>query len=142
MRIRPFFWLILVGSCLGVLIFALMVHPEFTAVMHISLNGSQPSQETVTILTLHLTDVQGLPIEQAQVISSLTMTDMNMGTVEYTLQSVGRGYYQTALRWSMTGPWVVNVTAHAEGFLSTNQTLFIDVISCSRARNTIMVPWS
>ncbi len=128
MRIRPFFWLILVGSCIGVLVFALTVHPELSTVIHISLNSPQPSQKTATILTLHLTDVQGLPIEHAHVISSLTMTNMDMGTVEYTLQPVGRGYYETALRWSMTGPWVVNVIAHAEGFLSTTHTLFIDVV--------------
>ncbi len=128
MRIRPFFWLILVGSCIGVFTFALMVHTELLAVIHVSLNHSQPSQETATILTLHLTDGQGLPIEQAHVISSLTMTNMDMGRIDYTLQPMGRGYYQTALRWSMAGPWVVHVIAHADGFLSTSQTLLVDVV--------------
>lgn len=128
MRIRPFFWFILAGSCIGVLIFALTVHPELPVVMRISLDRSQPSQESVTILTLHLTDMQGLPIEQAQAISSTTMTNMDMGKLEYTLQPLGRGDYQTALRWSMTGPWTIHVIAHADGFLSTNQTLFIDVV--------------
>jgi hypothetical protein len=129
MRIRSFFWLILVGSCIGVLIFALTVHPEFLAVMHITLSRSHPSEDTVTILTLHLTDVQGVPpIEQAQVISRMTMTNMDMSTVTSTLQPLEHGYYQTALRWSMTGQWAIDVIAHAEGFLSTNQTVFIDVV--------------
>jgi len=96
--------------------------------MHISLNRTQPSQESATILTLHLTDVQGLPIEQAHAISSLAMTNMDMGTIEYTLQPLGRGYYQTALHWSMVGPWVVYVIVHAAGFVSTKQSVFIDVV--------------
>src|SRR5437588_5194579 len=80
MRIRPVFWCMLVLSCLGVLVFAATIHIDTPAVMQAHLASTVPDAASLTTIELHLSDSQGLPIEQAQVMPSARMTNMDMTT--------------------------------------------------------------
>jgi len=79
MRIRPFFWLLLVFSCAGALIFSITIPTNASLVMQVQLDQQQPpTASEVTSLALHLTDLRGLPVEQAHIVSSANMTNMDM----------------------------------------------------------------
>ena len=127
MRVRPFFWLLLALSCASVLIFATTWRtyvPEFLQV-HIP---QQPRAVGFTTLELHLTDPEGLPIEQAQIVSDARMTNMHMITHEKCMQEVGQGNYIVQLHLYMAGPWEITVLAHASGFAPSHQTLLVRVV--------------
>ncbi len=129
MHVRPFFWWLLIGVCAGVLVFACTFRQEIPVLMHLSLDQPTAKTSEALTLTLHLTDSQGLPIEQAHVISDITMTNMDMGVDQQPLQAVGLGMYTTHLHLSMTGPWMISVIAQASGFMPSHQDLSIAVTS-------------
>ncbi len=131
MRIRPFFWLLLALSCIGVLIFAARLPEHLHGVMHVHL-PRPPALSGPTTVELQLTDEQGLPIEQAQVVSSANMTNMPMAVKQSSVIYLGHGTYATQLRFSMAGPWAITVQAQADGFATLLQTLRVNVID-SRA---------
>src|SRR6266480_3265754 len=127
MRVRPFFWFFLVFSCVGVLIFAALLHTQAPAVMRVQLDQQHPVTSGVTTLELHLTDSQGLPIEQAQVLPNARMTNMNMMTNQIRVVPLGHGTYIAQLQLYMAGPWEISIEAHADGFEPTAKTLFVQV---------------
>lgn len=126
MRVRPFFWFLLIASCLGVLIFAAAVREDIAAVMQVHIE-KQPKAGEMTTLDLYLTDPQGLPIEGASVFSQAQMTNMNMGTHQSSAKYLGQGDYAVQLQFSMTGPWLITLQAHADGFDPLRQTMFVRV---------------
>jgi hypothetical protein len=126
MRVRCFFWLLLTFSCIGVLIFAFLLQKDIPALIEVSLNQPFPKVQQVVALTLHLTDPEGHPINNASVISHINMTTMDMGEKQHPLQSLGQGNYATHLQFSMAGPWLVTVTVHAAGILPAQQHLFVE----------------
>ena len=127
MRVRPFFWCLLVCCCLTVLTFAALMHTSAPAILQVQIK--QPSQAVgFTTLELHLTDPQGLPIEEAQIVSSARMTNMEMITHESYVKEVGRGTYIAQLHLYMAGPWKITVMAHAEGFAPLQQMLLVQVV--------------
>lgn len=126
MHVRPFFWFLLIASCLGVLIFAATVREDIAAVMQVHIEH-QPVARGMTILDLHLTDPQGLPIDGASVFSQAQMTNMNMGTHQSSVKYLGQGDYAVQLQFSMTGPWLITVQALADGFDTLRQTMFVQV---------------
>jgi nitrogen fixation protein FixH len=81
----------------------------------------------LTTIELRLTDPQGVPIEQAQVIPSAWMTNMDMETKQMRVVPLGRGNYATELQLSMAGPWEIRLVAHADGFDDMQQTLLVQV---------------
>ncbi len=97
--------------------------------MHLSLDQPTAKISEALTLTLRLTDSQGLPIEQAHVISDINMTNMDMGVDQQLLRAVGPGMYMTHLHLSMMGPWMISVTAQANGFMPSHQDLSIAVTS-------------
>src|SRR5438094_804339 len=120
MRVRPFFWFILILSCVGVLLFAVMLPTDVPATMQIRL-AEHPTTQDLTTLTFHLTDPQGLPIDQAYVVSSAAMTNMNMVAPQSHVTAVGRGTYLARFRLYMAGPWAITITVHATGFTLVQQ---------------------
>ena len=128
MRIRPVFWCMLVLSCLGVLVFAATIHIDAPAVMQAHLASTAPDSASLTTVELHLSDSQGLPIEQAQVMPSARMTNMNMTTSTILIQPRGQGTYIVQLQLYMAGPWEIDITAHADGFEASRQTLYVQVL--------------
>ncbi len=127
MRVRPFFWFFLALSCTGVLIFAALLHTQAPAVMRVQLDQQHPITSGVTTLELHLTDSQGLPIEQAQVLPNARMTNMDMVTNHFRVEPLGHGTYIAQLQLYMAGPWEISIEAHADGFEPMTQTLVVQV---------------
>lgn len=127
MRVRPFFWFLLALTCVTVLMVAALAPGHAPVRIQLSVDQTTPAAYMPTTLTLHLTDPDGLPIEQAQVDSSINMTNMDMGTLHSGVLSVGNGVYKTQLSFSMTGPWVVTFVVHADGFEPLQRTMSLNV---------------
>ena len=127
MRVRSFFWLLLAISCTGVLLLATSVQEHVPALMQVHVDQQHPTAVGFTTLELHLTDTQGLPIEEAQVFSSAKMTNMYMVAKQSHVKYAGQGNYTAQIYLYMAGPWVLTVQAHAEGFDALNQTLLVQV---------------
>lgn len=127
MRVRPFFWYLLALSCMSVLIFAASVHEHAPAIMQVHVREQPPITNELTTLELSLTDTQGLPIEQAQVVPRAWMTNMEMPAKYIRVEPLGKGNYLAKLRLYMAGPWEISVEAHADGFDSLVQTLLVHV---------------
>src|SRR5438128_1396149 len=124
MRVRPFVWLVLIMSCVGVLLFAVMLPTDVPATMQVRL-AEHPTAQELTTLTFHLTDPQGLPIDQASVVSTAAMTNMNMVTPQSHIAAVGPGTYLAQFHLYMAGPWAITVTVQASGFALLHQTVFV-----------------
>ena len=127
MRVRPFFWLLLAMSCIGVLLLATTVQEHVPAVMQVHIDQQHSTAVGLTTVELHLTDTQGLPIEEAQVFSSAKMTNMYMVAKQSLVKYAGQGNYTAQIYLYMAGPWALTVQAHADGFDALNQTLLVQV---------------
>jgi nitrogen fixation protein FixH len=128
MRVRPFFWLLLATSCIGVLIFAANWHAHVPAVLQAHLEQQTSTAAAYTTIHLHLTDEQGLPIEAAQIISQANMTTMNMVSKQSSIRYVGQGNYVAQLHLYMAGLWLITIQAQADGFDTPHQTLYVQVL--------------
>ncbi len=126
MSVRPFFWFLLALICASVLIFAATVQTYVPALLQVHIQ-QQPRAVGFTTLELHLADPEGLPIEQAQIVSDARMTNMYMITHEKRMQEVGQGNYIVQLHLYMAGPWEITVMAQASGFAPLHQTLLVQV---------------
>ncbi|HJT59791.1 MAG TPA: FixH family protein [Ktedonobacteraceae bacterium] len=127
MRVRPIFWCFLALCCIGVLIFATVLREHSPAILEVHLDQQPPVAGRMTTLEVRLTDSQGLPIEQAQVLPSAKMTNMNMAVDHIGIRSLGEGNYSIQLQLYMVGPWEISIVAHADGFDSLQRTLFVQV---------------
>ena len=127
MRVRPFFWLLLAASCIGVLIFAATVRSHIPATMQVRIDQRPPVSIGFTTLELHLADPQGLPIENAHVFSSADMLNMHMAPPQSSIREVGQGNYKAQIRLYMMGPWKITIGVDAEGFDSLQQTVLVQV---------------
>ncbi|HLH60671.1 MAG TPA: FixH family protein [Ktedonobacteraceae bacterium] len=127
MRVRPIFWCFLAVCCTGVLIFAATLREDSPAILHVYLEQRTPVASGFTTVELHLTDPQGLPIEQAQVLPSAKMTNMDMITNHIRVTSQGEGNYSVQLQLYMAGPWEIRIVANADGFDPQQRTLFVQV---------------
>ena len=127
MRVRPFFWVLLVASCIGVLIFAATIQEDVPAIMQVHVEQHSPAPVELTTVELHLADSEGLPIEQARIFSSANMTDMNMVVHQRSVRYLGEGNYAAQLQLYMVGRWVIDIRAEAVGFEALHQTLLVQV---------------
>ncbi|HLI07647.1 MAG TPA: FixH family protein [Ktedonobacteraceae bacterium] len=127
MRVRWMFWLLLAVSCTGVLVFAALYQPRDPAIMHVQIEQQPPEHGGMTSVQLRLTDLEGVPIENASVASTAWMTNMVMPSPQSKIISLGQGTYIAQLRLDMAGPWEISVTAQADGFTPLKQTLFVQV---------------
>jgi hypothetical protein len=127
MRIRPVFWYLLISICVSMIVFAKLVNLNIPARLELFLDQPSPTVHTATTLLLSLTDPQGLPIDHAQVVATITMATMDMGESRRTLKALGQGQYRVQLPWSMAGTWVIEVFVRANGFAQTRRTLLVQV---------------
>ena len=128
MRVRPFFWFLLVFICIGVLTLAATVHILAPAQLHVQL-AQRPTPETPTTLLVRVTDEQGLAVDGAQISSQAWMTNRHMETETISATPQGQGTYLVHISLSMVGPWMITVTMQADGFLSLHQALSAQVQS-------------
>lgn len=127
MRVRWVFWLLLAVSCSGVLVFAALYQPHVPAIMHVQIEQQPANHSGLTSVQLHLTDPEGVPIENADVFSTAWMTNMVMQSPQSKVISLGQGKYLARLHLYMAGPWEISVTVQAHGFTPLKQTLFVQV---------------
>jgi len=136
MRVRPIFWCLLALTCISVLIFAATIREHSPAIIQLHIDQQPPISTEITTFELHLADPQGLPIEQAQVVPSARMTNMDMVTDQIHVRPQGQGNYTIQLHLYMAGPWEISIVAHADGFESLQKTLLVQVLgtypSCQR----------
>jgi hypothetical protein len=128
MRVRPFFWLFLVFVCIGILAFSATVQILVPARLLVQLE-KRPLPETPTTLKVHVTDVQGVTVDGAQITSQAWMTNMHMVTDATSTTAEGQGTYLVQIRLYMAGPWIITVKMQANGFLPLRQTLLVQVQS-------------
>jgi len=126
MRVRPFFWLLLAFTCIIIFVFAATVQTQVPAVMQVQL-GQPLAAVGFTTVALHLADSEGLPIEEAQILSSAQMTNMYMVSKQSSVKYVGGGNYIALLRLYMAGPWAITIQVHAAGFEALHQRLLVQV---------------
>jgi hypothetical protein len=106
MHVRLFFWLLLVVACVSVLCVAVLTptHAPVLLQVHVGVDTQHPVSPGTSFLKLHLTDTEGLPIEQAQIIPSARMTNMDMLGDAHVVSPQGQGTYLVAVHFSMSGP--------------------------------------
>lgn len=126
MRIRPFFWCLLAFVCISILIFAASYRTYAPNILRVHMVRGLVSSKPA-IIELSLTDTQGLPIENAQILSHAHMTNMNMPTQEISSKPLGQGRYIVQLHLFMVGPWAIDLKAQADGFLTSQQSLYVQV---------------
>jgi nitrogen fixation protein FixH len=127
MRIRPFFWLILVSICISVLIFAATISIQRSVPMRASIDQISITAAQTTVVRLHLSDSEGLPIDQARIVSHVSMLTMQMSTQQIRVQALGQGTYLAQINFSMTGIWKVELIVHADGFDAIQQSVQLTV---------------
>lgn len=125
MRVRPVFWLVLALSCMGVLIFAGLSQQR--APLRVQITRQHLVSRGLASMEVLLTDPQGLPINQANVVPSAHMTNMNMSTYEVHVQPRGNGSYLLQLQFMMAGPWAITIQASAQGFAPLEHTMQVKV---------------
>ncbi len=127
MRIRPFFWCLLAFVCIGTIAFAVTYQTHTANVLRVHFVQSHLVSNKPTLLEVSLTDTQGLPIEYAHISSHAHMTTMTMPTQQISIKSLGQGRYMVQMYLSMAGSWAIDLQAQAEGFLPSQQSLYVQV---------------
>lgn len=130
MRVRPLFWLLLVGVCAGVLTLAATVHLMAPPRLRVQLT-QQPTPQVPTTLLVQVTDAQGLAIDGAHLVSHAWMTNMPMTAESISTTPQGQGTYLVRLSLSMSGPWMVSIALRADGFIPLQQTMLVQVSAVS-----------
>lgn len=128
MRIRPFFWCLLALVCVSVFLFAATNREYAPALLRVHIDQEKVTAASLTTLELHLTDPQGLPIEEAHVLPDAHMTNMDMQASYSAVSAIGKGQYKVQLRLYMAGPWLITLRANANGFRPLEQTLQVNVV--------------
>lgn len=127
MRVRPFFWLFLASVCIGILIFSASISViDIPMQAHIDQVSTASAHLTSVLLTL--TDPEGEPIGQAQITSQAYMMAMSMGPQQVSVESRGQGLYLARIYLSMGGFWHINITVHADGFHTAQESLQLTVL--------------
>ncbi|GER86503.1 hypothetical protein KDW_06650 [Dictyobacter vulcani] len=128
MHIRPFFWFVLLIACVSTLALAFFYQPYSPAFLQVHITQKQFVSTGQSSLELHFSDPDGLPIDQAQVIPSAHMTNMDMTALQSNVVPHGHGIYEVKLALNMSGPWSITVKAQAQGFIPQKQTLQVTVL--------------
>jgi nitrogen fixation protein FixH len=74
-----------------------------------------------------ITDSNGKPVENAQVIGTLNMTLMDMGKAEVKFDPKGSGEYDSVKSFDMSGPWELSVDAE-QGALRAHKVFQVTVL--------------
>lgn len=124
MRVRPFFWILLATICIGTLTFAgVLTRCWETLPMQVKIDPVVTLAPGAVLVDLHLTDTEGLPIDQAQITPHVSMPAMPMGQQHMSVQALGHGLYVAHCTLSMLGTWKLDVIVNAPGFASSKQSL-------------------
>jgi len=83
--------------------------------LSLSVEPPQPPVNKETTFRVKLLDEAGKPVTDASVKASLKMTTMDMGKNEVDLVAKGGGEYVGTGKFTMSGPWTVEVNASVSG---------------------------
>jgi len=78
-----------------------------------------PTMMEPTILSLHLTDADSVPLEGAQVTYDLTMPGMSMPPNQPDALEINPGVYTADAAFTMSGDWRVAMTVFYNGETTT-----------------------
>lgn len=127
MRVRPFFWLLLICVSAGTLLLAINHVPSTPALLRVQVERHTLVAQQPAIMELQLTDPQGIPISDATITPSARMTNMDMPDYGSQVHLLSNGRYQIQIHLSMAGPWEVTISTNANGFAPQKQTLYVEV---------------
>ena len=127
MHVRPFFWIFLATVCVSVLIFAATISAYRMMPMRVSIDQVSITGVNATMVRLHLTDPDGMPIDQASITPDAYMLDMAMRSKQISTRALGQGIYLALIHFSMAGPWNIDIIAHASGFNVTRQSIKLNI---------------
>lgn len=127
MRIRPFFWIMLVVVCTSVLIFAAHISAYKSVPLLAHIEQITTSTASSAQVRLRLTDSEGMPVDQASITPHAFMLNMAMAPPLTSVRPLGQGIYLASLDLSMAGSWKINITAHADGFATLNQSIIVNI---------------
>lgn len=128
MRIRPFFWIMLVMVCASVLIFAAHISAYKSVPLLAHIEQISTSTASSAQVRLRLTDSEGMPVDQASITPHASMLDMAMAPPLTSVRPLGQGLYLASLSLSMAGSWKIDITAHADGFAPLNQSIIVNIV--------------
>ena len=128
MRVRPFFWIMLVTVCASILIFAANISVYKAVPLQARIEQVSASTASFAQVYLRLTDSEGLPVDQANVTPHAYMPDMAMAPPLTRVQALGQGLYRASLNLSMAGAWKIDIIARADGFDTMRQSITLDIV--------------
>jgi hypothetical protein len=128
MRVRPFFWLLLLATSIGVIMLAVNYQPRLPAYIAVQMQSEHLQVHNTSDLLLHVMDTQGLPIDQAAIVSKARMTNMDMSSPDCHVIPLGDGRYQINMELTMAGPWSITIQTRAHGFAPQEHTLMVNVV--------------
>ncbi len=128
MRVRPFFWCLLAFACSTALVIALVVSITRLIPMQVSVMRITSAGPNATLVHLRLTDSEGMPINEAQIVSNADMPNMPMGPQSIKTQLLGQGIYLMSIHFSMAGSWKIDMAAHADGFETKQRSIVLLVL--------------
>ncbi len=79
--------------------------------MSLTTEPAPPVEDQDTTFKLTLTDNSGKPVPGAKVTAALKMQTMDMGKNEFTFTDKGSGNYEGKGKFTMAGPWNVELMA-------------------------------
>jgi hypothetical protein len=106
---------------------AFFSHPYAATILQVHVERHHLVSHGLSVVYLQVTDSDGLAVSQANIRPSAYMTNMDMVTDQSAVTEIGNGHYIVQLDLYMVGPWAIVLQTQAEGFLSQQQTLFVDV---------------
>ncbi|GLV60245.1 hypothetical protein KDH_70650 [Dictyobacter sp. S3.2.2.5] len=115
-------------ACICVIMLAFLYQPYVPASLQVQMEQKQFMVRGPSTLKLQLTDPDGLPIDEARVIPSAHMTNMDMMALHNRVVPHGHGIYEVNLDLSMAGPWAITIQTQARGFSPQQQTLQVNVL--------------
>lgn len=127
MRVRPFFWTLLVIVCAGVLVFASTITNNRADPLQAQIEQVLTGPAGIALVRLHLMDAENQPVDQATIHLSASMPAMSMETPAASLEVLGQGRYLARFHLSMTGLWQLAFEVSAPGFLPTRPLLMLQV---------------
>lgn len=124
MRVRSLYWSILILCCLGVLLFAAHWQERVPALLHVQVQRAAMPETT---LVVQMTDSEGIPLDEAHLHLTATMTAMSMTPPLIHVTKNGSGRYLIHLSLTMVGQWVIQISASAQNFVIPQHTLSVAI---------------
>jgi hypothetical protein len=106
---------------------AFLSHPYAATSLQVHVERHHLVSHGLSVVYLQLTDSDGLAVSRANIQPSAHMMNMDMVTDQSAVTEIGNGHYVVRLGLYMAGPWAIVLQTQAEGFLSQQQTLFVDI---------------